>query len=217
MHISSVLYELPLKGGIAVKPRILWLVAAVLLTSLFLLSNSEAGVVDDLMGYNQSNTQTYTYTATNAVQSPYNGAMQYGGAAAYPAAPATQRRPMLAQQQLAPQAPLPQAQPYAQPQPQRKAIAKKKPVQNAAAANGVRAAKPQAAKQPQQRLAATQYQQNYPVQGRPVARQSSYQTPQAGYYGNPYQNQYRPAPNYYQGYSYGGWGSSGQACPPGRA
>jgi hypothetical protein len=37
------------------------------------------------------------------------------------------------------------------------------------------------------------------------------------YYRNPYEIQYKTAPNYYQGYSYSGWGSSGQACAPGKA
>lgn len=200
------------------KLRMLWFVVALFMTSLISLSHSEASVVDDLMGYNPANTQTYTYTITDGAQPPYNGAIQYGGAAAaYPAAPATQRRPMIAQQQLAPQAPMPQAQKASQPQTLPKAVAKKKPVQSATAANGIRSAKPQPAKQPQQRLAATPYQQNYPAQTRPIPQQSYYQPPQTGYNANPYQNQYRATPNYYQGYSYGGWGSSGQACPPGRA
>jgi hypothetical protein len=211
------MYELPLKGGIAVKPRILWLVAAFFMTSLFRLCTAEASVVDDIMGYNPGSTQTYTYSVTDAGQPQYNGAAQYRGPATYPATPVTQRRPMIAQQPAAPQAPLPQAQPYSQPQPQRKAVAKKKPVRNPAAANGIRSAKTQTAKQPQQRLAATPYQQSYPAQHRPVPQQGYYQAPQTGYNTNPYQNQYRAAPNYYQGYSYNNWGSSPQACPPGRA
>jgi hypothetical protein len=201
-----------------VKLRMLWFAVALFITSLVSLSHSEAGVVDDLMGYNPGSTQTYTYSATDAGQPQYNGAAQYRGPAAYPTTQATQRRPMIAQQQLAPQAPLPQAQKASQAQPLPKAVAKKKPVPNASSANGIRSAKPQTAKQPQQRLAATQYQQSYPVQPRPAVRQQYSQTPQTGYNANPYQNQYRAAPNYYQGYSsYNGWGSSPQACPPGRA
>jgi hypothetical protein len=200
-----------------VKSKIQCLVAAFFITPLLSLSTAEASVVEDLMRYNSGSTQTYTYSVTDAGQPQYNGAPQYGGAAAYPATPVTQRRPMMAQQPPAPQAPLPQAQPYSQPQRPHKAVAKKKPVRNATAANGIRSAKPQTAKQPQQRLAATPHQQNYPVQHRPVPQQGYYQAPQTGYNTNPYQNQYRAAPNYYQGYSYNNWGSSPQACPPGRA
>jgi hypothetical protein len=43
------------------------------------------------------------------------------------------------------------------------------------------------------------------------------QAQQTSFYANPYQNQYTAYPNYYQGYYNNNWGSSGQACPPGRA
>jgi hypothetical protein len=204
----------------SVKTKVVGFIAAFVIAPIFPLCYGQANQVDNRLGYNPGNTQTYTYSVTNSGQPQYKGTVQYGGPGAYTAGPAPVRQPTVVQQPVQPrvayQQTIPQTQGNQQVRPQPTTNPKKKPVQSARAANTSRLITAQPANQRQQVPTARQYQPNYPAQQRPVVQQGYYQQPQTGYYSNPYQTQYSANPNYYQGY-YNNWGSSGQACPPGRA
>jgi hypothetical protein len=204
----------------SVKTKVVWFIAAFVIAPIFPLCYGQANQVDNRLGYNPGNTQTYTYSVTNSDQPQYNGIVQYGGPGAYTAGPAPVRQSTVAQRPVQPrvayQQTIPQTQGNQKVRPQPTIKPKKKPVQSARAANTSRLITAQPANQRQQVPTARQYQPNYPAQPRPVVQQGYYQQPQTGYYSNPYQTQYSANPNYYQGY-YNNWGSSVQACPPGRA
>ena len=205
----------------SVKTKVVWFIAAFAIAPLFPLCYGQANQVDNRLGYNPGNTQTYTYSVSNSGQPQYNGTVQYGGPGAYTAGPAPARQPVVAQQPIQPrvayQQTIPQTQANQQLRPQPTTKPKKKAVQSARAANTSRLITAQPANQRQQVPVARQYQPNYPAQPRPVVQQRYYQQPQTGYYSNPYQTQSSVNPNYYRGY-YNNWGSSsGQACLPGRA
>jgi len=203
-----------------VKTKVVGFIAAFVIAPLLPLCYGQANQVDNRSGYDQGNTQTYTYSVTNSGQPQYKGTVQYGDPGAYTAGPAPVRQPVVAQQPVQPrvayQQTIPQTQGNQQVRPLSKAASKKKPVQSARPTNTSRLIAAQPANQRQQVPTARQYQPNYPAQPRPVVQQGYYQQPQTGYYSNPYQTQYSANPNYYQGY-YNNWGSSGQACAPGRA
>ena len=204
------------------KTKVVWFIAAFVTAPLFPLCYGQANQVDNRLGYNPGNTQTYTYGVTNSGQPQHNGTVQYGAPGAYTSGSAPARQPGVAQQSVQPrvayQQTIPQAQVNQQLRPLSKAASKQKPVRSARATNTSRLIAAQPANQKQQVPVARQYQPNYPAQPRPVVRQGYYQQPQTGYYSNPYQaqTQYSANPNYYQGY-YNNLGSSGQACAPGRA
>jgi hypothetical protein len=204
----------------SVKTKVVWFVAAFVMAPLLPLCYGQANQVDNRLGYNPGNTQTYTYSVNSSGQPQYNGTVQYGGHGAYTAGPAPARQSVVAQQAVQPrvayQQAIPQTQANQQLRPLSKAASKKKPVRSVRATNTSRLITAQPANQRQQVPVARQYQPNYPAQPRPVVQQGYYQQPQTGYYSNPYQTQYSANPNYYQGY-YNNWGSSGQACPPGKA
>jgi hypothetical protein len=204
----------------SVKTKVVCFIAAFAIAPLFPLCYGQANQVDNRLGYNPGNTQTYTYSVNSSGQPQYNGTVQYGGSGAYTAAPAPARQPVVAQQAVQPRVAYQQTIPQTQGNPQLRTQPttkpKKKAVQTARPANTSRLIAAQPANQRQQVPAARQYQPNYPAQPRPVAQQRYSQQPQTGYYSNPYQTQYSANPNYYRGY-YNNWGSSGQACPPGRA
>jgi hypothetical protein len=203
-----------------VKTKVVWFIAAFVMAPIFPLCYGQANQVDNRSGYNSGNTRTNTYSVNSSGQPQYNGTLQYGAPGAYTAGPAPVRQPVVAQQPVQPrvayQQTIPQAQANQQLRRSSKAAPKKKPVQSARAADTRRLIAAQPANQGQQAPVARQYQPNYPAQPRPVVQQRYYQQPQTGYYSNPYQTQYSANPNYYQGY-YNNWGSSGQACAPGRA
>lgn len=198
--------------------KIVSFVAALIMIPLVPLCYGQAYQPGNPSGYNPGNGQTYTYTVTSSDQPQYGGAVQYGGTGytAVPAPPQQQhavaQRPI--QPRIAYQQPIQQAQRNQQARPSSKAAAKKKTLQTAAKNRNSLIAQPPS--QRQQIPVARQYQPNYPAQPQPVYQQRYYQQPQSSYYTNPYQTQYTAAPNYYQGY-YNSLGSSGQACPPGRA
>ncbi len=208
------------KRRISVKTKVVWFIAAFIVAPLLPLCYGQANQPANISGYNPGNNQAYTYSVTNSGQPQNNGTVQYGGAGAYTAGPAPARQPVVVQPPVQPrvayQQTIPQTQVNPQLQPLSKAVPKKKPVQSARAANANRLLTAQPSNQQQQIAAARQYQPNYPAQPRPVVQQRYYQQPQTGYYSNPYQTQYSANPNYYQGY-YNNWGSSGQACAPGKA
>jgi hypothetical protein len=203
-----------------VKTKVTWFIAAFVIAPLFPLCYGQANQVDNRSGYNPGNTQTYTYSVTSSDQPQYNGTVQYGGPGAYNAGSVPARQPVVSQQPVQPQVAyqqtIPQGQGNPQLRPLPKAASKKKPVRSARATNASRLIAAQPANQRQHVPAARQYQPNYPAQQRAAVQQGYYQQPQTGYYSNPYQTQYSANPNYYRGY-YNNWGSSGQACPPGRA
>ncbi len=202
------------------KTKMVWFVAAIVMAPLLPLCYGQAYQPSNASGYNPGNPQTYTYTVTSSDQPQYGGAAQYGGAGAYTSVPAARQNAPVAQRPIQPQVayqqPIQQAQENQQLRPLPKAAAKKKPVRNVRAVNANRLIAAQPANQGQQVPAARQYQPNYAAQPRPAYQQGYYQQPQTGYHANPYQTRYTANPNYYQGY-YNSWGSSGQACAPGRA
>ena len=80
------------------KTKVVWFIAAFAIAPLFPLCYGQANQVDNRLGYNPGNTQTYTYSVTNPGQPQYNGTVQYGGPGAYTAGPAPARQPVVAQQ-----------------------------------------------------------------------------------------------------------------------
>lgn len=202
------------------KTKVAWFIAAFIMAPLLPLCHGQANQPANVPGYNPGNNQAYSYSVTSSGQPQYNGTVQYGGAGAYAPAPAPVRQPVVAQPPVRPrvayQQTIPQTRVNPQVRPQSRAVPKKKPVWSARAVNTNRLLTAQPANQRQQVPVARQYQANYPAQPRPVVQQRYYQQPQTSYYSNPYQTQYTANPNYYQGY-YNKWGSSAQACAPGKA
>ena len=176
------------------KTKVVWFIAAFVIAPLLPLCYGQANQIDNRLGYNPGNTQTYTYSVTNSGQPQYNGTVQYGGSGAYTAGPAPARQPVVAQPPVQPrvayQQTIPQTQGNQQVRPLSKAASKKKPVRSARAANTSRLITAQPLNQRQQVPVARQYQPNYPAQTRPVVQQGYYQQPQTGYYSNPYQTRY---------------------------
>ena len=117
------------------KTKVVWFIAAFAIAPLFPLCYGQANQVDNRLGYNPGNTQTYTYSVTNSGQPQYNGTVQYGGPGAYTAGPAPARQPVVAQQPIQPrvayQQTIPQTQGNQQLRPQPTTKPKKKPVQSA--------------------------------------------------------------------------------------
>ena len=154
------------------KTKVVWFIAAFVTAPLFPLCYGQANQVDNRLGYNPGNTQTYTYSVTNPGQPQYNGTVQYGGPGAYTAGPAPARQPVVAQQPIQPQVAyqqtIPQTQGNQQVRPQSTTKPKKKAVQSARPANTGRLIAAQPANQRQQVPAARQYQPNCPAQPRPV-------------------------------------------------
>ena len=183
---------MPLKGGFC-ENKSSMVYRCLCHSAAFPLCYGQANQVDNRLGYNPGNTQTYTYSVTNPGQPQYNGTVQYGGPGAYTAGPAPARQPVVAQQPVQPrvayQQTIPQTQGNQQLRPQSTTKPKKKAVQSARAANTSRLITAQPANQRQQVPVARQYQPNYPAQPRPVVQQGYYQQPQTGYYSNPYQTQ----------------------------
>ncbi|AFM24746.1 hypothetical protein [Desulfomonile tiedjei] len=200
------------------KSKSMWCVAVLALT-LFPLFAAQAYSLDGQMGYNQGPVRIQTYNSANPSQPLHQKVPQYQ-VPTYPAATVPNRQRVVAQQQAtsgtAYQERLPDIRTNQMQRQATKPAAKKKPVQSAAAKAG-HPSRQTPVKQGQLQSAAYSYQPTYPAQYRSAPQQGYYQNPSTGFYGNSYQNRYMAAPNYYQGYSYSGWGSAGQACPPGRA
>jgi hypothetical protein len=200
-----------------VKTKFIYFVAAFIIAPQLPVTNANAGFLDDLMGNNSGYTQKHTVTNSGQPQNP--GAVRYG-APAHSARPVPQQQPVIGQKPAAPkvayQQPPMQNRTNTQPVASSKAISKKKPVRKATV-NAVRP--PVQAQAPNQRQQVVRsYQQNYPAQPLTVPQQSYNRAPAATSYANPYQTRYLTTPNYYQGYSYNNsWGSSTQACLPGKA
>lgn len=219
MYILSIEW-IALIRRISVKTRMVWLIAAFVMALPLSPYNAQAaGFLDDLMGYNQGQTQTYQYTVTNSGQPQYNQPAPSGGA--YTAAPTRPVQPSaVVQQPVAPrvayQQTIPQAQTSRQLRPASAAAPRQGVVRSSGTANNNRSLKAQPAKPRQQQVAVRPSPSNYAAQPRPVIQQRHYQPSQTGYFANPYQSQYSATPNYYQGH-YNTWGSSTQACAPGRA
>jgi hypothetical protein len=180
------------------KSKVVWLVAALLAAPLFQFSAAYAGFLDELK-YNSGSTQTYGYSA-NRRQVPAD-------------APRTvpPQQAVVGRQLVAPrvdyQQPMVQNRANAQQVQSYQVVSKNKPVR--------RSVKAQAPVQ--RRQVVRSHQPGYAAQPRTVFPQTYNQLQAPGYYANRYQPRYVTAPNYYQGYSYNSWGSSGQACAPGRS
>lgn len=187
--------------------------AAFVMATIPPLCSAQASFLDDIMGNNSGSIQSYTYTVTHSGQAQNNGAVQYTSPGARASALPPQRQPV-AQQVVAPRVAYQQPMLQAQEIPQQRASSK--PVTKKKTVNSVRSAKPQPVSGRRPGPTARSYEPSYPAQQRPTTQLSYGRTPQSDYYANPYQAQYTASPNYYQGY-YNNWGSSAQACPPGRA
>ena len=204
------------------KTKVVWFIAAFAIAPLFPLCYGQANQVDNRLGYNPGNTQTYTYSVTNPGQPQYNGTVQYGGPGAYTAGPAPARQPVVAQQPIQPrvayQQTLPQTQGNPQLRTQPTTKPKKKPVQSARVANTSRLITAQPANQRQQvpcgeaipaELSCSAVSRR-PTEGTISSRKRAITRTRI-------RHSHSANPNYYRGY-YNNWGSSsGQACPPGRA
>jgi len=201
-----------------VTSKVLWFVVAFIIAPLVPIEGAQAGFLDDLLGYDSGSTQTYTYSVTNSAQ-PQNPAGVRYEAPGYTPRADPPRQPVVNQRPVAPRVayqlpPLPNRM-YAQGGSRSKAASKKKSIQSAAMNPGLSATRAQTSN-PRQHVAPS-YHASYPAQPRAGLQQPYSQAPAADYYANPYQTRYATTPNYYQGYSRNLWGSSAQACPPGRA
>jgi len=203
-----------------VKIRAVWFVAAFVMTCLCYTSITQAASLSDLLGFKPNPNRTYTSNATNSGQSQYPRAVQYQ-TQAQPVTPAKPSQSMDARKQVAPR------QAYQRPIPQTQSNPRQAvPPRQRSKAQGSHktGAKPSLQStmtlppHPQSNgRVASSYQPIYPSQPGNASLQGYRQAQAPVYHSNPYQNQYTPARNYYQGYSYNTWGSSPQACPPGRA
>lgn len=200
------------------KIRTVCFVAGFVMTLLCYVSSTQASSLGDLLGFNPGPNRTYTSNVTNSGQSQYSGAVQYQ-APAYPITPAKRKQSMDARKQGSPgpayQRPIAQSQTNPRQVTSSRPPSKGKTGQKAGAKTSLQSITTLPPNQQSNGRGALAYQPIYPSQPRYAAPQGYRQSP--GYYSNPYQSQYTPAGNYYQGYSYNTWGSSGQACPPGRA
>src|SRR3990172_745655 len=119
----------------SLKARVVWFIAAFAIAPLLPLCYGQANQVDNRLGYNPGNTQTYTYSVSNSGQPQYNGTVQYGGPGAYTAGPAPSRQPAVPQQPVQPrvayQQTIPQTRANQQLRPQPTTKPKKKAVQSA--------------------------------------------------------------------------------------
>jgi len=201
-----------------VKSKVLWFVVAFIIAPLVRIDSAQAGFLEDLLGYDSGYAQKYTYSVTNSAQ-PQNPAGVGYQAQGYTPRPITPQQPVVNPRPVAPrvayQPPPAPTRVNAQERSGPKAVSKKKPIQRAALNPGLPATRAQTSN-PRKHFAPS-YQANYPAQPRAGLQQPYSQAPAAGYYANPYQTTYATTPNYYQGYSRNSWGSSAQACPPGRA
>ncbi len=194
------------------KSKTMWCFAVLAMGNLFLLSGARAY---SLEGYNHAPVATYRYSATDSSLPQYQKVPQYqvqnGPVNGVP----NKQRTVAQQQPMTPTTNKPILSDNRTNRPSQaiaKSSAKKKQAQNAATRSNQK-------KIDQHQLLPAAY-SNYPNQAaqyRNLPQKSYYQAPATGYYGNPYETQYTTAPNYYQGYSNRGWGSSGQACAPGQA
>ena len=195
-------------------------VAALVMALLCHVSSARANSLDDLLGYNPGPNQTYTYSVTNSGQSQYPRSVQYQ-APAYPVGPTSRAQAIDAQHPSAPGTAYQQPIPQTRANPQQLTSSKPSSKKKASHRTGTKSSLPSvttlpANQQPNGRVAYS-YQPNYPSQPRNVSGQRYSRPSPSVYYSNPYQNQYSPSRNYYPGYSYNTWGSSAQACAPGRA
>jgi hypothetical protein len=195
-----------------VKSKTIWSLAILAIACLFRLSSAGAYSIDGQ--YNRGPVGTYTSTGTNSGL-PQIPPTQLYHAPSHTVQGASGKQRNIAQQQ----SPLPASKKQILPdnsvgrpkQTSTKQATKKKHTQNAA----IRPTN----KQIDQRQSPPAAYSSYPnqvAQYRAQPQSGYYHAPALNYYGNQYQNRYTTAPNYYQG-SYGGWGSSGQACAPGKA
>jgi len=201
-----------------VKSKVLWFVVAFIIAPLLPVDSALAGLLDDLLGYDSGYAQTYNYSVTNSAQPQNPAGVRYETPGYTPRA-VPPRSPVVNQQPVAPRvAYQPASAPTrvnAQERSGSKAVLKKKPIQSAALNPGLPATRAQTSNP--RKHPVPSYQANYPAQPRTGLQQPYRRVPTAGYYANPYQARYATTPNYYQGYSHNSWGSSAQACPPGRA
>jgi hypothetical protein len=202
-----------------VKPKMVRFIAASVI-ALSPLCTAEASPVEDLMAYNSGQAQTYSYTVTSPGRPPYHVTVQHVGAAARAARPASPQAPVFLQQSVAPR---PAYQPSAHHartnpawRPSSRASSRKQ-TNRIVATNGVPSVKARSAYPRSHAPAARPHRPKYHAQSYRVPQRHYTQVPQAGYYRSPYQAQYNAARNYFQGYWYNMWGSSPQACMPGRA
>ena len=200
------------------KIRAVWFVAAFVMTLLCHVSSAQAASLSDLLGFKPASDRTSSYNVANSGQSQYKEAVQYQ-APAYPITPAKRTQSVDARKQGSPgpayQRPIAQTQSNTRQVSSSRPPSKGKASQKTAAKNSLQSMTTLPPNQQANGRGAFAYQPIYPSQPR-YASPQGYRQSQTGYYSNPYQSQYTPAGNYYQGYSYNTWGSSGQACPPGR-
>ncbi len=183
-------------------------------------SNAQASSLSDLLGLKPVNDRTHTSEITNSDRSQYQQAPRSQG----PAYPNPVAKRINSTDTLRSVVPGPiYKQSTAPNQSNPRQITSSKPHSKGKTDNrsanktlpSVTTIRPN--EQANSRLAYS-YQPVYPSQPNYAAPQGYRQPPGTSYY-YPYQRQYSPVPNYYQGYSYGAWGggSAAQRCAPGRA
>jgi len=202
------------------KTQVFRFVAAVIIALLCHVSSARASSLDDLLANPPRPKQTYTHGVTNSGQSLYTAPAQYR-AAARRVGPADRADAAAAPRASSPgtlyQQPVAQTRANPQHVNASKPSSRNKATQSTATKSGLASVTTYPASQQPNARPTYSYQPTYPSQPRNVSGQRYSRQSPSGYYQNSYQNGYAPPRNYYQGYSYNTWGSSGQACAPGRA
>jgi hypothetical protein len=211
-----------------VKIRAVWFVAAFVMTLPCHTSSVQASSLGDLLGFKPGPDRTYSHNVTNSSKVANSGQSQYPGAAqyqspAYPVAPAKRTQSMDARNQVSPrlayQRPISQTRSNTPHGNSSIRGSKSKASQTAGSKGSLQSMMTLPSNQHVNGRVAHSYQPIYPAQPGNASLQGYRQPPGAVRYTNPYQSQYTPVRNYYQGYSYNTWnsGSSAQTCAPGRA
>ena len=203
------------------KIRAVWFVAAFVMTLLCHVSSAHAASLSDLLGFKPASDRTSSYNVANSGQSQYKEAVQYQ-APAYPITPAKRTQSVDAGKQGSPRPAYQRPIAQTQSNPRQVSSSRPRPKEKASHRGGAKTSLHSSVTLPPHLQASccgllNAYQPIYPSQPGNASLQGYRQAQAPVYYSNPYQSQYRPAGNYYQGHSYNTWGSSGgQACPPGR-
>jgi hypothetical protein len=211
-----------------VKIRAVWFVAAFVITLLCFASSVQASSLGDLLGFKPGPDRKYSHNVTdstkvaNSGQYKYPGTVQYK-APAYPVTPAKRPQSMATRNHVPPR--LAHQRTISQTRSNTPHVSssgvgpKSKASQKAGAKTSPQSIMTLPPNQQANGRSAYAYQPIYPSQPNNASLQGYRQPSGPVYYTNPYQSQYTPTRNYYQGYSYNTMnsGSSAQTCAPGRA
>ncbi len=204
------------------KRRVILSITCCLMVSTFIVAPARADFLEDILGLLPGLSYVSSGSGIPANYLGYGPQTLYAPPAYLPA-PAPQYAPVMPQQMSATANRMSYQQNSSMPQqkyrpdPSRQSANKQKVAKSTRTKNDPQPSlqTPGSNRPDARRVASYGYHPSGP--GAPVTiRQNP--PPQTAHYGGYPQQYAAPAPNYYSGYSYPNWGSSGQAaCPPGRA